>query len=461
MKLLSLDFDPVYGDDTTRSSFAADTSVYDYDVVIWDPAASFHDYYSQYTEYYQNLPALTDHESVRIIADCKRRRNEFSEFVKSGKTLVVIVRPPQECYVDTGKHTYSGTGRNRVTTRQVDRYDLWRALPIPATLTKASGERIEMQADGPITALLKQYQQHLSYEAVMTDVQGTAVAKVRGTERVVGSVLRSDGGGYIIMLPVVNLASEADNETGDEDGDWLPDAPQFQLDLLAAIEQLTDTAGASRPAWAEDYATEDQEKLRGAVIEQQTKVESARAKLAKLQQQKSDAEACDQLFLGTGRILENQVRDVLELLGGQVTEPEPGRDDWKVAFPEGEAVVEVKGVSKSAAEKHAAQLEKWVASAYEETGTMPKGILVVNTWRETPLTKRTKEDFPAQMLPYSEGRGHCLVTGLQFFLMRAEVEKDQSRAEHWRKTLLTTSGVIPTGDWRTVIRETKSEKVPG
>lgn len=150
----------------------------------------------------------------------------------------------------------------------------------------------------------------------------------------------------------------------------------------------------------------------------------------------------DQLFLGTGRALELQVRAVLELLGGTVTEPEPGRDDWKVSFPEGDAVVEVKGVGKSAAEKHAAQLEKWVASAYEQTGAMPKGILVVNTWRETPLSERTKEAFPAQMLPYSEGRGHCLVTGLQLYLIRADVEAHPEHAENWRKALLETKNVF-------------------
>lgn len=152
------------------------------------------------------------------------------------------------------------------------------------------------------------------------------------------------------------------------------------------------------------------------------------------------------------------MRDVLELLGGTVTEPEPGRDDWKADFPEGKVVVEVKGVGKSAAEKHAAQLEKWVASAYEQSGTMPKGILVVNTWRETPLAERTKEDFPAQMLPYSEGRGHCLVTGLQLYLIRADVEAHPERAEHWRSALLRTSGVMTEPkDWRSVIHEIATE----
>ncbi len=110
--------------------------------------------------------------------------------------------------------------------------------------------------------------------------------------------------------------------------------------------------------------------------------------------------------------------------------------------------MEVKGVGKSAAEKHAAQLEKWVASEMEESGEAPKGILVVNTWRETALDERPAEDFPDQMLKYSKSRGHCLVSGLQLFVIREEVEANPNRAEFWRKKIMKTSGVLAGAtDW--------------
>ncbi len=165
------------------------------------------------------------------------------------------------------------------------------------------------------------------------------------------------------------------------------------------------------------------------------------------------------VILGTGRALELEVKAVLELLGGTVTDPEPGRDDWRVAFPEGEAVVEVKGVKGSAAEKHGAQLEKWVSGAYEANGVMPKGILVVNTWRETPLAERTQADFPDQMLPYCKGRGHSLITGLDLFVIRADIEADATRVEHWRSEILSASGrLIGVPHWKNVITQTTAEE---
>ena len=116
-------------------------------------------------------------------------------------------------------------------------------------------------------------------------------------------------------------------------------------------------------------------------------------------------------------------------------------------------------MTKSAAEKHAAQLEKWVAGSFADTGTGHKGILVVNTWRETPLDKRTEEDFPAQMIPYSVGREHVLLTGLDLFVIAAEIYTDPAKADYWRGKILSTSGRLDgVPDWREYIQETKTEE---
>lgn len=464
MRLLSLDYDPVYGEDTDRDTFPSDTSVFDYDVVIWDPASSFRCYDVEFGENYRGLPSFSEDISVQIQANTKRRRSEFVEFVNSGRTLVVIVRPPQNCYVDTGGRTYSGTGRNRVTTRQVEPFDLLSALPVDAKSSAKAGSRIEFEGDGPIVQVLRKYKKFFTYEAVIDKPPGAPIARIMGTDKVIASLQRSKGGGYLILLPAPDFeAEQADDEAGEgetseEKSLWVLEAAEFQQNLLDAIKQLSGSASLSRPAWAKDYATDEQQHLQAEVTKQLKRVESARAKLATLQQRKETIDAKDQLFLGTGRALELEVRKVLELLGGTVTEPPPGRDDWRVSFPEGDAVLEVKGVTKSAAEKHAAQLEKWVSSVFEETGKLHKGLLIVNTWRETPLDERTNENFPDQMLQYCAQRKHCLVTGLQLFVIQVEVERDASRAEYWRKQVLDTSGRLSgADDWRSVIHEIKTE----
>lgn len=71
MRILSLDYDPVYGNDATRAGFPGDLSVFDYDVTIWDPAVSFRSYFNPYRQRYKSLPSLSEHESVQIVADLR------------------------------------------------------------------------------------------------------------------------------------------------------------------------------------------------------------------------------------------------------------------------------------------------------------------------------------------------------------------------------------------------------
>ncbi|XRQ08904.1 hypothetical protein ACN3XK_72550 [Actinomadura welshii] len=411
-------------------------------------------YYTAYTDFYRGLPSLSEDSSVRIQSDVGRRRDEFEEFIRSGRTLVVIARPPQLCYVDTGKREYSGTGKNRHTMRLVAQFDFLSAIPCELNSSPARGTRIELIGDGSIVNLLRKYKKYLGYEAVISKYPGSIIGRITGTDRVVSSIERRENEGHLILLPNVDLRL---NEEVDEDEDpYVEEAPNFQTDLLEAIGQLAGSTTQTRPAWMERYSTAQEKEIKAELVKQQRRIEAARKRLTKLQQKREAIEARDQLFLGSGRALELEVKKALEALGGQVTEPNPGRDDWKVSFPEGNAVVEVKGVGKSAAEKHAAQLEKWIAAELEETGKAPKGILVVNAWRDLPLNERTQDAFPSQMLPYCESRGHCLVTGLQLFVILANLEADPSQAEHWRKTVLATSGKLAGADnWRSVLDETR------
>ncbi len=243
-----------------------------------------------------------------------------------------------------------------------------------------------------------------------------------------------------------------DNDEQDEGDGWASDAQQFQTDLLAALGEISSTEDAAAPAWATRYGTSRQLPLRERAAEQQRVIEQARDELAAIQAEARAAESRNQLFFGTGRPLELEVKAALEALGAKVTEPAPNRDDWLAEFPGVDAVVEVKGVAKSGAEKHAAQLEKWVAGRFEKTGNSPKGILVVNAWRDVPLPERTADAFPDQMVTYSSSRGHCLITGLQLIVIREDIERDPTRAEHWRNLILNTSGRLEgADDWRAVI----------
>lgn len=460
-RLLSIDYDPVFGDeDVTRTSFDSDTSLFDYDVVIWDPAASFAKY-TRYAGDYQGLPSLSDSTSAQLRSDIKRRAEEVVGFLTSGRTLVVQLCGPQECYVATGEVQYSGTGRNARKTRVVSKLDFLAELPLGlGSVTRARGDRIEVVGEDSIARLLRTHLSSLVYTAFVAEPNATVVARVRGSDHAVALRQKTNGGGNVIAIPRTTFEPDVPEDDEDEHYDevWPQAAVDFQTGLLAAIAELSGSGEIARPFWSKDYTTQRLRDAQDKVAKQRASVERARARLSKLQQAEEAERSFEQLYLGSGRQLELRVRDVLELLGGEVEEPEAGRADWRVTLDGQRAVLEVKGLTKSAAEKNAAQLEKWVAEELEQSGASPKGILVANTWRETPLADRTKDDFPAQMLPYSTARGHCLVTGLELFAIACEVGENPSRAAHWRKSLLTTSGRLSgVSDWRTYLIEDAPE----
>lgn len=460
MRILALDFEPLFGDgDDTASHFDSDVSAFDYDVVIWDPADSLKNYHQYDT--FRGAPALSDNESARFKADVKRRKAEFADYVNSGRHLIVIARPSQVFYVATGEVRTSGTGRNAARTRMLDSLDITSAIPhSDAGFTRASGNRITTFGSGPVQDHIKRFTKQLRYSTTISSPPGDALATVTGTDKVVAASLRTESGGSLTLLPPTVFEG-----TWDDDGEsreWPDDAVSYQESLLLAVTSANEAGEIERPAWAERYATQKQQDASVSIAKQEQLIERARKKLSTLHLTKNKLDMRDQLYLGTGRVLELQVKEVLEMLGGAVSEPEANRDDWRVDFDGTLAAVEIKGVSKSAAEKHAAQLEKWVAGAFADTEVQHKGILIVNAWREMPLDARTEDSFPAQMIPYSTSRNHVLITGLELFIIAAEIEADPERAGFWRKAILETNGRLEeVPDWRGFIQETVTASSEG
>ena len=83
------------------------------------------------------------------------------------------------------------------------------------------------------------------------------------------------------------------------------------------------------------------------------------------------------LLTGTGSSLENIVRKVLLELDFQLEEVEANRTDIIGKYKEVSVVFEIKGLTKSAGERNAAQLEKWISEYHVETGIKTKGVLLV------------------------------------------------------------------------------------
>ena len=426
----------VNNDATEYEKFRSDATLLDYDVVIWDPETTIYEYRTGLDhDTYRGLPCLDDDDSVRFVDDVKRRGEEIRQLLELGRTVVLFASGPACCYVDTGERQVSGTGRNTRTTRVVREVDLFSVLPFKFAPVTASGKHAELRAGEPFAGFWRKTADLLEYRAYFDIAKAAPLLVIAHTDRTVGALARH-GLGFVLVLPAPYWDQEQDT-----------DFEEDEAKLLEALEELIlqlrqETGDFTLPAWSSAYRLPGEdahrtelaasERVRDEILGQ---IDAQKNALATLDQRKL-------LFTGTGLALETQAKAAFRALGFTVTDAAPGRDDFIATRADTVAVVEVKGVAKSGAEKHAAQLEKWVAGHYEQHGQQPKGILVVNAYADTHLEQRTDPSFPDQMLPYSKGRGHALVTGLQLLGAWLDVEAHPDRSDE-----IAGSLVVAVGPW--------------
>lgn len=351
-----------------NASFGSPISFLDYDLVICDLSTALSDYSRQWASpTYMGYPCLDDDSFVQLRVDMRRRKTEMKELLKLGRMLVVFTPPPVLCYAATGEKQTSGTGRNARVTRIVTQINLLDCLPINVSTVAAEGESIELRGGEPFKAFWKANEEHLCYEAYFDSGAGQPIFCIKGTDRIVGCYQQIENG-HLLFIPPLKALAEARQKR----------AAKILLEsLLALFDELKKNAGDfEMPTWAGNYLLpneEDQKNslkvLEGELATLLARITEQKEKIVKLEQYKI-------LICGSGRALEVQVRKILEEVGFTVQEGGAGRDDLILQYKGRVAVAEIKGVGKSAAEKHAAQLEKWVSEYFSAHSVQPKGILI-------------------------------------------------------------------------------------
>jgi hypothetical protein len=418
LKLLTVDC-AVETPGADQCTFKSSHSLLGYDIVIFDPFAAHIDLvgkqYGAFAtvnyDFYQSLKVLVNH-----------RREEFEELLDLGKVVVCLVPPPT--------HISDGSSSFEVAD----------ALGVIISTTTASGQNLESKASGPLRLFYDNSKGTLRYFATLQEPQGDAFLVIAGTQRVVGSYNRI-GGGHLLFTP-----------------HFTDKGLSFVAGIVAWYKAITRTVSHEpEPSWSTimsfDLAKREQTNVHQ--LDEQLRIITAQHEEAV--QALDELLAWKRLIYATGDELEEQVGKAFELFEFSVQPGQPGRDDFIVEADGMPAVVEVKGVTGSATEANAAQLEKWTSTyKAEHDGAAAKGILVVNAFRDKPLPQRPQPVFPDQMLPYSERREHCLVSGLQLLGMVLEVLADITAADNVRQRLMTTKGRLEGyDDYRTFLAETQ------
>ncbi|MBF4692020.1 hypothetical protein [Fusibacter ferrireducens] len=429
-------------------AFRSATSFLDYDIALIDFQYILSEYSCITTGNgnYMGHKCLNNDDSVRIMEDIKRRKLEIDELLKMGRTIIVFTPIKQICYIYTGKSEYSGNGKNTRTTRIVTDIDLLSILPIEIDTIEAQGSNLTIKNKDIFNEINKKFSNFLKYNAYFREPIGTPIWFIKNTNKVVGSYLNIEKG-HLIFLP--QFEDDEENEEIEMN---------FLKEIILLVDKLKqDNGDYTLPEWSESFLLPKELDISNTIKDSEVELNALLNRITLQKEMLSKIQENKLLFTGTGRSLEIKVNEVLSEIGFSVVEGETGRDDLIIKYDDKIAVVEIKGVSKSAAEKHAAQLEKWVSGYIAEKEVSPKGILIVNAFKDLPLSERIEEFFPKQMIKYSSSRNHCLLSGIQLLGIYYHILDHPSDKEIIISKIFNTSGVFDGfSEWANFVDEKKN-----
>jgi len=404
-------------------AFDAEETLLDFDVINWNPNTLIEDYFSSTKakpRRKNNLIILDQEHLETIISDIRRRDEELRHMLILGRVIYINLPVPQICFYNGG------------TLLNMLEYFTF----VKMSTSSGSGDNIDFKGGDPFTSLWEKNKESFTYQAYFNEVIGQPLFFIHGSPLVIGSYLKVENG-HIVFLPVFNTHSDRFKA--------MPIENTYIESLLSLAAELKKTPDDFElPKWSASYVLPQELEQRKQLRHLEEELNALQLRINQKQRLIAELERNKILFTSKGRVLELQVKKVFEDLGVDVMEGEYGRDDLILRYGEKVAVVEIKGVDrKSAAESHARQLEQWV-SAYDAAheDVKAKGILIVNTFKDTPLRDRTEVSFPTQMRPYSEAREHCLMTGLQLLGIYLDYKDNEVKKQEMIERIFATKGIF-------------------
>ncbi len=427
--------------DADEDDFYTNKHFLDYEIVIVDPQGALigrnHDYTPKILD---DVLSQTRENALTFLRRYARTTQKLVGFVKEGGLAIVFLRP-----MPTLKYERSISYGSETVLVNLNKYLPWREN----TTHRAHGSNIEFTSRGPIGQFWEATNGLWSYEAVYNDLpEGPNLAHVRShPDEVVANSIVSKKRGLLIMAPVPRLEN-------------VPDGELF-AQAVGNLHKVYQTEGPAPqlPGWASDYSLPGEAELRADISAANGEIEVLREQVGQ-HTEMLDALCLHKLLVtGHDSALEKAVDRVLTDLG-LIVEPGPkGRVDRTAAYRDRKFAVEVQGVKRGAKEDHARALTIWVAEVAREDNKEPKGLLVANPYRETPLADRGGNNpWPGETIKICKRHGLCAMTGLQLLGLYLDAMADDTKREQLIESMFDTEGLFEGyDDWEQFLTPVESK----
>ncbi|HFF5441229.1 TPA: hypothetical protein ACGDVI_002895, partial [Acinetobacter baumannii] len=253
-KILTIGFS-LCGEDSETCEFDSETSLLDWDIILIQPDISHYIYRSR--EYFQDKISLSDHDSFKLKSQTEHWKREIKLAIDHGKIVICFLDKLQELFIATGEKQYSGTGKNRQTTRIVTSYSNYNILPLNINLINAKGKEIKLapKKSEVISTYWTSFSEKSSYQVII-EGRVTPCLQTKHGDKTVGFIVNSNNSnGALIGLPNIDFSDETFFD--DETGEWTIEAQQFSHNFIKQIIGLEkafkqDSNLTVEPDWAKN-----------------------------------------------------------------------------------------------------------------------------------------------------------------------------------------------------------------
>lgn len=411
--------------------FFDDTNWAEFNVIFWKPASLIGKY------------------SPQAINQFPNRIEALTRWVEAGNTLFVI------------SELLSDANTTPIVTSS--------SLLAGVMFKKSRGRLMEPFGSPHANRMLQPILPALSYEVILSGDRLIPLLRVSSTHGPIQLVsgYRRQGRGFVVFIPPV-----------------VPQLFRSFLDLPSALLP----EGSEIPQWTFDFLLPQESSARIEVIKTQREISRLQAVVDHHKAEIERLQPLKQLMWASGESFVNAVQHALQELGLKTVEGPHPRADVLAWDGKTVAVIEAKGLEGASKEANLRQAKSWVtdveralsytseernadsdmkryADALSHLGVpldrgegIPcKGIMVIGTFRKTPLDRRTEPDFADALARACNRSGITAITGLQLLLLIVLARKSKVSYEAIYAKLFSSEGVLEETDWRQVLSVVRDE----
>lgn len=451
-KILCVGFE-LASDNVTSCEVRDHTSPLDWDIIVINPEIPLY-----YGQQYQGKPSLDESDSFKTIENLQHWRSATHDAVASGRSVFVFLSDLQEFFVDTGRREYSGTGRNRKTTRLVEQCSNYEMIPYIKGVSRLHGNtiRISDKYRDTFSGYWLEFESLSNYQVVLEVPSASVAFQTKNGEKCVGAVMRgNESKGLLACLPDLDFAREDFFEEIDGEEVWSEEAQKFAARFVARIVELdralrSDSDNTPPPKWASDphLMLPAETRITRSLLETEETISKAQREKEQLEEQLAAETQIKGLLFEKGAPLENAIIEALKIIGFEAENYSEGGSEFDAVFADGAVRLLGEAEGKDSAAINITKLRQLAMNIQEdlerdEVSVPAKGVLFGNAFRLLPLQDR-EQAFTEKCISAANANSYALVETPQLFLAVLHYLKhqDPEYAEYIRAAISSTVGLV-------------------